>query len=283
MESNLQKKIDFAISLIQSAAKMAESHGQPLEVCYSGGKDSDVILELARMSGVNYRAIYKNTTIDPPGTILHAKENGAEIMQPQMTFMQIMEKKGLPSRYRRTCCEILKEYKVLDYAIVGVRRSESVKRARIYKEPEMCRVYRKGIKCRQYLPILEWSDDDISSFIKERKVRCHPLYYDNNGEFHVERRLGCLGCPLASKNHRIAQFKRYPQMVKFYILGGQRFLDAHPESKMHGYFRDSYEWFTFTLYCDGLKEWNEIYNHRDLFGDTIDCKRHLEETFKIHL
>lgn len=53
-----------------------------VEVSYSGGKDSDVILELAKMSGVKYRAIYKNTTIDPPGTIAHCVENGVEIMKP---------------------------------------------------------------------------------------------------------------------------------------------------------------------------------------------------------
>ena len=38
----------------------------PIEVSYSGGKDSDVILALTKMAGIPYRAIYKNTTIDPP-------------------------------------------------------------------------------------------------------------------------------------------------------------------------------------------------------------------------
>ena len=65
MNEQLQKKVDFAIRLLQGAEKMAEKVGQPVEICYSGGKDSDVILELARMSGIKYRAIYKNTTIDP--------------------------------------------------------------------------------------------------------------------------------------------------------------------------------------------------------------------------
>ena len=70
MTDELLLKIARAIKLIQAAGKVAKEHGQPLEICYSGGKDSDVILELAKMSGVDYRAIYKNTTIDPPGTIL---------------------------------------------------------------------------------------------------------------------------------------------------------------------------------------------------------------------
>lgn len=57
----LKKKVGQSIRLLQSV----KTDG-PIEVCYSGGKDSDVILELAKMAGINYRAIYKNMTIDPP-------------------------------------------------------------------------------------------------------------------------------------------------------------------------------------------------------------------------
>ena len=68
MTEQLLKKVDFAIRLLRSIPQ-----DNPIEVSYSGGKDSDVILELAKMSGIPYRAIYKNTTIDPPGTIAHCK------------------------------------------------------------------------------------------------------------------------------------------------------------------------------------------------------------------
>ena len=54
MTPELQKKVDFAIKLLQAAEKMAEKKGQPVEICYSGGKDSDVILELAKMAGIKY-------------------------------------------------------------------------------------------------------------------------------------------------------------------------------------------------------------------------------------
>lgn len=66
MTSDLQKKVDRAIKLLKAAGAKAQSVGQPLEVAYSGGKDSDAILELTRMAGVEYVAIYKNTTIDTP-------------------------------------------------------------------------------------------------------------------------------------------------------------------------------------------------------------------------
>ena len=73
MTDDLQKKVDRAVRLLQTVAK---GYDKPIEVAYSGGKDSDVILELARMAGIKHQAIYHNTTIDPPGTIAHVREVG---------------------------------------------------------------------------------------------------------------------------------------------------------------------------------------------------------------
>ena len=220
MTEQLQKKIDRAIKLLQAAGKKAAEIGQPVEVCYSGGKDSDVILELAKMAGINYRAIYKNTTIDPPGTIKHARERGAEIVQPKKTFRELLEQKGWPSRRVRFCCSELKEYKILDYAVVGIRRDESYKRAKLYKEPEMCRVYSAKEKTRQYLPILDWTLDDVRDFLEYRNITCAPRYYDEDGVFHPERRLGCMCCPMQNRRQRIREFELYPNMVKIYLRGG---------------------------------------------------------------
>lgn len=282
MNEQLQKKVDFAIRLLQGAEKMAEKVGQPVEICYSGGKDSDVILELARMSGIKYRAIYKNTTIDPAGTIKHALDNGCEIRRPSMSFREIIAKKGLPNRNRRHCCEILKEYKILDYAVIGVRKEESKKRNELYNEPELCHKYKSEVTVRQYLPILEWTKKDIEKFITERNIKCHPLYYDKQGHFHVERRLGCMGCPLAYRKHRIEEFKRNPNMVKLYINAAQKFLDNHPESAVYKYINNAVDLFAFSLYCDTIDEFKHKFGP-NLFHDGLDCKEVLEQTFKIKL
>lgn len=206
---NLDGKIEFAINLLKSIP----TDDGPIEVCYSGGKDSDVILELAKMAGINYRAIYKNTTIDPRGTIQHVREMGVEVVQPKENFLSIVRRKGMPSRFNRFCCAILKEYAILPRAIVGIRKSESAKRAKFYKEPEQCRVYSNKAKVRQYLPILEWSNEDVAEFIKRRNIKCAPVYYDEDGKFDVNRRLGCIGCPLASKNIRRKAFLDNPKML----------------------------------------------------------------------
>ena len=91
---DFDRKVAFAIKLLQSIPKMET----PIEISYSGGKDSDVILELAKMADIRFEAIYKNTTVDPPGTIKHCRDMGVSILNPKMTFFQLIEKKGFPTR-----------------------------------------------------------------------------------------------------------------------------------------------------------------------------------------
>lgn len=280
MTRELQAKVDRAVKLIQSAGKIAHEHGQPLEICYSGGKDSDVILELAKMAGVNYRAIYKNTTIDPPGTIAHCKDNGVEIIRPKMTFAELLAKKGYPSRTARFCCQVLKEYKVLDYAVIGVRRDESRARAERYKEPEQCRQYSAKEKCRQYMPLLDWTGENVAEFITEKGIKCHHLYYDEDGTFHPERRLGCMGCPIASRRKRVLQFKEYPNMIKMYLRQGEKYRQSHPNSPNIKMFPTVYDWFTFTLFCDSITDFHEKFG-KNIFGEKIDTKEFLQQQFNI--
>lgn len=282
MKQELQKKIDRAVWLIQSAAQAAERMGQVIEVCYSGGKDSDVILELTRMAGVKYRAIYKNTTIDPPGTIKHVQDNNVEIIRPKETFYQLMCRKGFPSRTVRFCCDVLKEYKILDYTIVGVRADESRKRQELYTEPEMCRVYNNKDEVHQFVPIRDWTINEVNEFIKERGIRCAPVYYDEQGVFHPERRLGCMCCPLASMNKRLEDFKKYPNMIKMYCRAGSIYRKNHPNSPNNEKFSNVYELLCFTLYTNTMGEFKEKFG-KSLFDDGIDCKAFLEQQFNIKL
>ena len=178
---NLQKKIDHAIRLLQSVQKRYDGE---IEVAYSGGKDSDVILQLAKEAGIRYRAIYRNTTIDPPGTIAHVKRMGAEILRPKETFFQLVAKKGFPNRFSRFCCEKLKEYKVMDKCIMGVRKSESSKRNERYNEPTECRFYGRKTEANHVeaiYPILDWTDNDVLAFVEDRHLTLAPVYYTNRG------------------------------------------------------------------------------------------------------
>lgn len=276
--SDLNRKIDFAIKLLRSIPQDG-----PIELSYSGGKDSDVILELAKMSGIPFEAIYKNTTIDPPGTIAHCRENGVTIMQPKMTMMDIIADKGWPTRRARFCCSELKEYSVHRRAIQGIRRSESTARAKRYKEPELCRVYGKDDKVRVYLPILEWNSEDVEQFILQHGINCHPLYYDESGQFHVERRLGCIGCPMQSDCGK-ADFKKYPKMLKTWIRAAQKFLNSHPQSRSLLKFKDAYHLAVHNLFFDSYQDFAEVFFYKSLFdSEAVNPKEFLENYFKIDL
>lgn len=276
--SDYEKKVERAIRLLKS---IPTDEG-PIEVSYSGGKDSDVILELAKMAGIPYRAIYKNTTIDPPGTIKHCKEKGVEVIHPKTSFMGLVSKKGIPTRRARFCCSELKEYKVLDRSIQGIRRSESNARKEIYKEPEICRVYGKDKKVKVYLPLLDWTDEDVARFVAERNIKCHPLYYDEQGVFHVERRLGCIGCPMKSDNGK-GDFKKYPKMLRALIKSAQRFLDTHPQcSSQKKYSGNAYNLVFQDLFCDSYDDYVTKMS-TDLWGEQLDAKQFLEDYFKIEL
>lgn len=277
IDKDLQKKIDQSIKLLKVACK-----GKKVELCYSGGKDSDVILQLAKEAEIDFVPIYKMTTIDPPGTIKHARENGCEIRRPEKTFFQLVREKGLPSRFGRFCCAYLKEYKIMDNAIIGVRRAESTKRAKIYKEPILCRIYRKGEHVNQILPILEWTNDDVKNYILDRGIKCHPLYYDEKGNFRVERRLGCIGCPLVSKAKD--DFKKYPKFVKAYIDAARVFLDAK-EGRREKYLSE-YVYFYSRYFCSRAEDYHNFVNQLDgnnIFGDKPDVKKFLEDYFGIEL
>lgn len=278
MTPELQKKVDFAINLLRAIPQDGE-----IEVSYSGGKDSDVILELAKMAGIPYRAIYKNTTIDPPGTIAHCKAKGVEVLAPKINFFDLVRREGSPSRWARFCCKYLKEYKVLDRAIQGIRKSESVKRALRYKEPEECRNYGKKQKVKVYLPILEWTDEDVAQFVDERGIKCHPLYYDEKGNFHVERRLGCMICPLMSQSKLRERYKQYPKFLKIMINAYQEYYDNHKATKSHERFRDAYDERFYSLFCKNMEDFKQKVTG-GLFPETaIDPKKYMEDYFKIEL
>lgn len=271
MSIELEKKVSGAIKLLRS---ISEIYGDVIEVAYSGGKDSDVILQLVKESGIPFRAIYKSTTIDPPGTIKHVQDMGVEIIRPKETFAQLIARKGLPNRKRRFCCDVLKEYKILDKVVIGIRREESPKRAERYNEPTQCKLYGKGCECEQILPILDWTLDDVTTFLKERHIQCAPVYYDEYGVFCPERRLGCIGCPLATRKHRITEFKTYPGMVKLYINACKRYFNSHPNSKTVQAMGNVYAYFARDVFYDGKP-----------LGDMFDTdwKSALEEYFNINL
>lgn len=298
MRQELDEKVSRSILLIRNAWRHAKHRGSLLELAYSGGKDSDVLVELCKLGGIWgdkwLRPLHRCTTIDPPYTLRHVQDVGVEILRPRKSFRRCILDSGFPSMFQRHCCGVLKEFAVEDYVLIGVRRCESVKRGLRYNEPEQCRVYKNGGgKAIQYYPLLDWSDMDISDFVNERQIKCHPLYYDSSGVFHVERRLGCMCCPLVYYKKRLLEFEKNPRMVRFYLRAGVEYWESHPNIKKREYFRDVYDWFVCDVFCKDLNEFYRRFRPSKLVGGSgidlfasssdIDCKEFLENHFKIKL
>lgn len=287
MGKDLDNKITQSILLIRHAYRHCKHRGLRLELAYSGGKDSDVLVELCKMAGVwgtdVLRPLHRCTTIDPSGTLRHCLDVGVEIMRPRKSFRDCIISSGFPSRWYRHCCGSLKEFAVEDYVLVGVRRSESTLRAKTYKEPEVCRTYNGRGKCVQFLPLLDWSDADVRDFVINRGIRCHSLYYDGDGSFNVSRRLGCVGCPLASRKNRIADFERNPRFVRFWCKAGAEYLLRHDNCSARNNFRDVFEYFCCNLYFDKIADFKKSL-HEGFFGDGENaCKLYLEQKFGVNL
>lgn len=112
--------------------RLFEPKDEPYYLCYSGGKDSDTILILASLAGVNFEPKHNLTTVDSPITVNYVKARiGVEnIEHPDTTMWKlIVEKRMPPTRLVRYCCEELKERGgKRRKKITGVRWAESVNR-----------------------------------------------------------------------------------------------------------------------------------------------------------
>ena len=111
------------------------SGNEPYQLGYSGGKDSDVILHLAKKSGVPFVAVHNHTTVDAPETVYYIRkkvQRGEVVVEyPKMSMWQLIVEKGYPpTRNSRYCCAEFKEISGKGKKVVtGVRKSESRSRA----------------------------------------------------------------------------------------------------------------------------------------------------------
>lgn len=244
-----------AIERLKAASDMSlRLFEKPLVITYSGGKDSDVLLHLARASGIPFEVLHSLTTADAPETVRHVydtfrrlEEKGVKCdvdkhVQPdgsRVTMWNLIPRKLMPpTRLVRYCCAVLKEGGGKDrFIATGVRWAESTARKRrgglevLTSKPqsklilsndndedrrlfETCQLKGK----RVVNPIIDWKDDDVLGYAAAEKISMNPLYCEG---FH---RVGCIGCPMASKT-RIMEFARYPKIKAAYIRAFDRMLE----------------------------------------------------------
>lgn len=69
-----------AINLLQLGSRMSlHYYKQPMLICNSGGKDSLVLLELARRAGIPYEVQHSHTTADAPETVRYVRQQMHEL------------------------------------------------------------------------------------------------------------------------------------------------------------------------------------------------------------
>ena len=180
--------------------------GQLVCGAFSGGKDSIVVKRICDIAGLKINWHYHNTTIDPPDVFYFIKKEYKDVIidKPKHgnLFKRIKEKGILPSFKHRWCCDEYKESRgVLNTVwITGERREESYFRANQPMVGLQKRSRRVIIR-----PLANWTEEDIWDFIKSEKL-VYPSLYDEGFS-----RLGCIGCPLATRANREWEFKCWPR------------------------------------------------------------------------
>lgn len=206
----------------------------PYYGCFSGGKDSTVIKELARRSGVAIDWHYNVTTIDPPELVKFVKRQHPDVEflhSKHGNFFKRMVAKGFPTRVNRWCCAEYKESKtpVGRRMVLGIRAAESPRRRVAWKQ---CTRHNKTGEWA-INPIISWTDDDVWNYIRARQLPYCKLYDEGF------KRLGCVGCPMAGSRGKRLEFDRWPRFETLWKHSFEKIWERRIGSLQ----RDGREWF----------------------------------------
>ena len=96
-------------------------------------------------------------------------------------------------------------------------------------------------------PLIDWTDDDIWEFSKAENVKQSDLYVQCGGNY---KRLGCIGCPVASAKEKEMEFADYPKIKEAYIKAFDRMLKKHDIKSSKYDWTDGQAVFDWWLYGD---------------------------------
>lgn len=270
MKEQLFFKIVKSIALILKAEKLALAM-QPdkgFHVGFSGGKDSQVVLELVKMAGVKYRAVYNVTTNDPADNVRFIKQHypDVEFSIPEKSYFQLISQNGVPTMFNRWCCALFKESAGVGHVVLmGVRKEESRKRAQY---PEAVKFRRKkeerklldfdkmeanefrcvgGKDKFMVYPILDWTEKDVWDFIAWRDLPVNPCYT-------THKRVGCVFCPFARPKDIKAYCETHPQLKAAFIHAIERYRERERDRQKLPTAEDYFDWW---LSHESLKKYIE--------------------------
>lgn len=237
-----------------------QHYGKPLICTYSGGKDSDVLLELFKRSGVLFEVQHSHTTVDAPQTVYHVRKKFKELEQQgiqcnvempmykgkRVTMWSLIpQKKMPPTRLSRYCCQILKETGGANrFIATGVRQDESNQRKtrKVYETNAAKR--KDAVRLSDEL-ILNNDNDERRKMTEhcqlQGKMILNPIIdwthadiweYIQSEKIKTNplyqcgyNRVGCVGCPMARK-HRWKEFADFPTYKRAYIRAFDKMLEV---------------------------------------------------------
>lgn len=265
-----------AIERIKMASEMSLGYyGKPLICTYSGGKDSDVMLELFKRSGIPFEVHHSLTTADAPQTVYHIREMFYRLEREgirctidyhdqadgsRVTMWNLIPKKLMPpTRWVRYCCSVLKESGTPNRMIAtGVRWDESSQRRGRESFEAITKKKKDAIRVTDEKMLLSDNVDTRKLFERcEMKAETvvNPIidwtdsevwdFYNSECPCHNRlysmgyTRVGCIGCPMAGKV-RWKEFGEFPVYRKMYIRAFDRMLQVR-EGKGLRYRNDTYK------------------------------------------
>lgn len=278
ISKTLQTKIDHSIALLQKGERIALKYSDKgYHVAFSGGKDSQCILQLAKEAGVKHYAFMSLTGIDPPEVIRFVKSNypEVELLKPKDSIYNLAVKHcHLPTRRARWCCNDLKETKFANTVqVIGVRHSESFKRSKrnemeisghkfsgtedeFYNEySDYTETTSKCIKGKENIivsPIITWTEKEVWEYLNDRNLLYCKLYDEG------ARRIGCICCPMnGNKSEKLAEIRRYPHVYRNWIkaIKSIKAIKANRKGSFPVWKHTSEEIFDYWISGDNYKKW----------------------------
>lgn len=266
--ARLRKKMLHSVELLQKAEKIALSYDaeQGYYLAFSGGKDSQALYHMAQLAGVKFQGHMNLTSVDPPEVIRFVKQNypEVELIKPKKSIFQIaIERKLLPTRRVRWCCE---EYKEMAGAgkvtLIGIRKAESARRKKRNEveissrkfsgDLEALEAYRQEQRAKRARRQSKEKGVNITNADEEKTLGCihgketlliSPIIHwteQDVWEFLNEvvsvshcslydegwHRIGCIGCPMSSFKQKTLENERYPHVKRGWLQAIKKIRDG---------------------------------------------------------
>lgn len=263
---------------------------EPYHLCYSGGKDSDVIRILAQLANVKHELHHNLTSVDAPETVRYVKSiPDMHIDIPhdkdgnRVSMWSLIVKKGIPpTRLIRYCCSELKEKGGEGkLKITGVRAAESVARkknagmVKILGKPKTTQKTAEEFGAEYETPskggIVMNMDNSSTRRLVEHcyrttSTRINPIIDWTDDDVWTflhhygcasnplyqcgKSRIGCIGCPMQSNKKRLQEFEKYPKYKQLYISAFDKMLSTRIDRQSKYSFKSGIDVFNWWVGID---------------------------------